>query len=152
MQRARSEESCSASYVNFAASYLFNILLCVGILLLCFQPADLLAQSATASVTGLVSDSSGAVIPNATITLVNSATNESRTATSNGQGYYSFPLLPPATYSLRVEAQGFAQFTQQSIRLDVGLALKVNASLPVGGSSQSVLVTDTDILSRAGDR
>jgi hypothetical protein len=143
MQRARSEESCSASYVNFAASYLFNILLCVGILLLCFQPADLLAQSATASVTGLVSDSSGAVIPNATITLVNSATNESRTATSNGQGYYSFPLLPPATYSLRVEAQGFAQFTQQSIRLDVGLALKVNASLPVGGSSQSVLVTDT---------
>jgi Carboxypeptidase regulatory-like domain/TonB dependent receptor len=113
----------------------------VGLMLLLQAPALVKAQSATGSITGQVSDQSGAVLPNAKVTLVDPATNQTRTAVSNQDGYYSFPLLPPATYSLSVENPGFAQFTQENIRLDVGLTLKVNAPLAVAGSSQSVTVT-----------
>ncbi len=110
-------------------------------LLLSGRPS--MAQNATASITGQVTDPSGAVIPNAKINLTNTATNQTRTATSNSDGYYSFPLLPPApTYRVTVQAPNFATFTQENIRLDVGQALKLNALLSISGTSQQVVVTN----------
>jgi hypothetical protein len=119
--------------------------LCLFMLLLGFLlgGSALMAQNATASITGLVTDPSGAVIPNAKVDLTNPATDETRTAVSNQAGYYSFPLLPPAaTYRLTAQAPGFTPFVQENIHLDVGLALKVNAQLSVSRTSQQVLVTN----------
>jgi hypothetical protein len=100
-------------------------------------------QNATASLTGLVEDSSGAIVPGATVTLTNTGTNEIRTTNSNSQGYYSFPSLPPAIYNLRVQVQGFKQFVQENLHMDVGLALSLNARLEVGGESQSIVISAT---------
>ena len=111
------------------------------LLVLALVPFAAHAQSATASITGQVTDPSGAVVPGAKVTLLNPATGESRFTTSNQEGYYSFPVLLPATYRLTVEAPGFTQFIQENIHLDVGLALKVNAALSVGSATQSVVVT-----------
>jgi hypothetical protein len=105
-------------------------------------PHRLFGQSATASLTGLVQDSSGAIIPEATVTVTNVATNEVRTAKSNSQGYYLFPVLPPAVYRLTVQFQGFKQFVQENLHMDVDLALSVNVKLEVGGESQSIVVSD----------
>ena len=112
------------------------------VFLLLAHSAYMLGQSATGSITGQVADQTSAVIPNAAVTLVDTATNVQRTVTSNSQGYYSLLLLPPADYSLTVKASGFSQFAQENIHLEVGLALKINATLKLGEAAQSVLVTD----------
>ncbi|MBM3729000.1 MAG: carboxypeptidase regulatory-like domain-containing protein, partial [Acidobacteria bacterium] len=67
----------------------------------------LAAQITTGEITGTVSDSAGAVIAGATVTATNPATNTTRTATTSGAGVYNVPALPPGSYSLRVEMQGF---------------------------------------------
>jgi len=69
--------------------------------------AQTFAQLTTADVVGTVSDSSGAVVPNANVTLKNLDTNEVRSAQSNGSGDYSFTLLPVGHYSITVKASGF---------------------------------------------
>lgn len=100
------------------------------------------AQTATGSITGTVLDPGGRVIAGAHINLVNKDTNETRTAITNDRGFYSLTLLPPANYSLSVEAQGFGGFKQENIRLNVGDALTINASLQVGQVATQVTVTD----------
>lgn len=114
----------------------------VAFMLIFTNNIQVLGQSATGSITGQILDQTGAVVPNAKIALTNSATNQTRTVTSNQDGYYSILLVPPATYRLTATSAGFSTFTQENIILDVGLALKINASLSVGETSQSVLVTD----------
>ena len=66
------------------------------------------AQTSTGEITGTITDSSGAVVVDATVTLTNSATNAVRTAKSNGSGLFDLPALPPGTYNLNVGMQGFA--------------------------------------------
>src|SRR5690349_4641303 len=67
-----------------------------------FQPAAL-AQTTSATLTGTVFDASGAVVANANITLKNEASGDVRTTISNGEGYFTFAAVPPATYSVFVE-------------------------------------------------
>src|ERR1700747_492779 len=69
--------------------------------------AQAYAQLTTADIVGTVSDSSGAVVPNANVTLKNLDTNETRSTQSNGTGDYSFTLLPVGHYSITVKASGF---------------------------------------------
>ena len=113
-----------------------------AVLVLSTHAALMMGQSATGSITGHVTDQTNAVIPGATVALVDRATNQQRSLTTNGQGYYSLLLLPPANYSLTVKATGFSQFVQENIHLDVGLALKLDATLNLGQTTESVLVTD----------
>ncbi len=99
------------------------------------------AQTATGSVSGTIEEPSGSVIANAAVTITNAETNESRSVSTNDHGYYSLPLLPPASYRLSVQAQGFGGYIQPNIRLNVGDALTINATLKVGAVSQQVTVT-----------
>jgi hypothetical protein len=109
-------------------------------LLMAFEPVQLFAQTATGSVSGGVSDATGAVLVGAKLSLINTATGEARNTTSNGQGYYSFPLLPPATYQVKVTMQGFEAFVRQQIVVNVGSNLTVNAPLTAGNVTQTVEV------------
>ena len=99
------------------------------------------AQQTTGDILGTVTDPTGAVIPNARVTIVNLGTHESHhTVTSTG-GDYVVNLLNPGTYSVTVTAHGFQTYTVPSIALAAGDRTRINATMAVGSSSQTVTVT-----------
>lgn len=99
------------------------------------------AQTATGSISGTVHDQTGAVVSGARITVVNTLTNERRSATTNEVGYYSFPLMPPGIYSVEAERAGFKRFIRENIKLDVALAATIDIMLDVGQNTEQVTVT-----------
>ena len=100
----------------------------------------LLAQTSSTSVRGTVTDGSGALIPNAQVTLRNLATNAALTGTSDNSGLFQFPQLAPATYTITVTAPGFGPLTKQA-QLLVNQPATVNFQLGVVQSSQTVNVS-----------
>src|SRR5438270_1049920 len=117
-----------------------TLLLIISSFLVVSLSPELQAQTATGSIAGTVKDPSGAAVSGATIRLTNVATNEARNTQSNDLGYYAFPLTPPAAYKLEVEAHGFKRFIQENVKLDVGLAITLDANLAIGQSSETVTV------------
>lgn len=108
--------------------------------------APVLAQL-TAQLTGTVLDASGAAITGASVRLVNVDTNFTWDATSNTSGSFAFPVLQPGEYRLTVEASGFRTTTRSNIRLEVAQTARVDFSLEVGGSTQSVdVVAEAELL------
>ena len=98
-------------------------------------------QSTTASLLGVIRDSTGAVIPNADVIATNTQTSFTRSAKSNGQGEYLFTNLPLGQYQLQATAAGFKTFVQRGITLDVNASARVDASLTLGEATQTVEVT-----------
>src|SRR5947199_6077173 len=84
------------------------------------------AQGIFATLTGVVSDPSGGVVPNAKITLRDSTSGSSRDTTTNGEGNYTFASVPVGTYELTVEAPNFRQYKAVAIGLGGGEQRKVN--------------------------
>jgi hypothetical protein len=76
-----------------------------------------LGQTTSATLTGTVFDASGAVVPDAAVTLKNEASGDLRTTKTNGEGYFTFAAVPPATYSVTVEKENFKTWTAKSIVL-----------------------------------
>ena len=111
-----------------------------ALLLLC-AASIALAQSNTADIVGTVTDTTGAVVPNAQVTAVNLGTGQSRSVPSNAVGEYAFSLLQVGTYSVKVEVAGFKQFRVPSVTLSAGDRVRVDAQLQTGGASESVTVT-----------
>jgi hypothetical protein len=83
---------------------------CAVLLIAVFFSARGFAQSDVGSISGFVRDQSGAVVPNARVTIVNEGTDESHTVVADAQGHYAVTNLPPASYSMAVEAAGFSKF------------------------------------------
>jgi len=98
------------------------------------------AQTTTADVVGTVTDSSGAVLPNAKVTVENLATHVAHTAQTTSSGEYDVPFLLPGHYSVRVELASFKTFSVTDITLQVGDRARVDAQLQVGDSTQTVEV------------
>src|ERR1700730_18086957 len=99
------------------------------------------AQLAEASLSGQVSDQSGAVIMAANLVIQNNATGEVRTATSNSKGLYSAQSLQPGIYSITVSAPGFGTHVEQGVELTVGATREIDVSLKAGQVSEKVEVT-----------
>ncbi len=99
------------------------------------------AQLSTATLFGAVTDNSGAVIPNATITLTQVDTNFTRTVKSNEQGQYRAEFLPIGSYTAKVEASGFQVMEQKGIALTATQHADLNFTLSVGIESTVVQVT-----------
>ena len=95
----------------------------------------------TATLSGVVSDSTGAVLPKATVILASPEKGVTRTFTSDAGGRYSFNQLPPATYSITIKAKGFEVYQQNGIVLDAGQSSSQNVVLTVGSEAQSITVT-----------
>jgi hypothetical protein len=89
-----------------------------------------------------VTDPSGATVPNAQATLTNAATGLERRAASNGGGEYEMLQLPPGPYRLTVEAPGFKKYEASNLQLQVNTPATVNVSLEIGGTSETVAVTE----------
>src|SRR6201987_291319 len=110
---------------------------------------SLMAQSlVSGDVTGTVTDPSGAVVPNASVTLNNDATGAARTTTTNSNGAYRFSLLPPGNYNVNVTAQGFNK-ADTSTSVNVGQATIADVKMAIGGASQTVEVTSAAPLVQA---
>src|SRR5437899_6170655 len=116
-------------------------LLCI--LVLSVSPA--LAQ-ADGSISGVIRDASGAVIPGAMVTVTNPATNQVRSAISNESGVYNFPVLQPGKYNIKVELPGFRTITQNGVELQVQQSARLDFTLQVGDVSQTVEVEGTTAL------
>src|SRR5262249_55352508 len=113
-----------------------------GVLLLAFvafQSAP--AQTIFGRISGTVTDSSGAVLPNATVTIRNNATNQDRTAVTDGEGFYTVTNLPVGNYTVSVEQTGFKKSVLTGNVLAADTRLTVNVTLEPGSVSETVEVS-----------
>ena len=100
----------------------------------------LYAQIDTGTIVGTAKDQSGGAIAGAKVSVTNEATNAVQTTTTNPQGAYTVPLLPPGQYGLKVTREGFEQYSRSGITLQVNQTAQVNAALALGSTKQSVNV------------
>ena len=110
-------------------------------LLLLAATPHLAGQVNTADVLGRVVDASGAVLPDAKVTIKNAGTGASRTAQTGNTGDYSFSLLQVGTYEITIEAKGFRTFVTKGLNLSAGDRLRVDGKMAIGMASESVLVS-----------
>jgi hypothetical protein len=110
---------------------------------LLLTPGYALAQRATASVSGLITDASGAPVPDAQIRVRNLATAVERAAVSNDIGFYTVTALPAGPYSITVSKQGFSTYGVPELVLQVDQHATANAELQVGTVTESVSVVGT---------
>lgn len=118
----------------------------VFLALVVFAIPNARAQQTLGGITGTVTDSSGAVISGATITLVGTETKLNRTQTSSTTGSYSFVNLPIGTYTLTFTQQGFQSQNIPSIQVQANRTATVNAELKIGNVSEAITVEETPLL------
>ncbi len=106
-------------------------------------------QLTTADILGTVTDSSGAVIPNAAVTLTNIGTNEKRTVTTNSSGDYTFTLLPVGHYSISIKATGFQASITKDLAVEAGDRARNDVHLALGSESTVIEVTASTPLLQA---
>ncbi|MCC6365193.1 MAG: TonB-dependent receptor [Bryobacterales bacterium] len=117
-------------------SFAFSLLLQVG--LFC---SAAFSQTITASITGTVSDETGAAIPNAKVVATNAATSLTYTAQTNGVGVYNLPFLPVGNYNIAAESSGFKKATLGPFSLEVNQIARVDFKMEVGELTQTVEVS-----------
>jgi len=116
--------------------YCIFALLLLGLLL----PSRVMSQVDMGSVSGTIKDSSGGVIPGATVTLTNEGTGISISTTSGSVGEYTFSPVKIGHYSVSAEIKGFQKVRQKNVTVDVQQKVVVDLSLPVGQSIETVIV------------
>ncbi len=130
--------------MRIVSSLIPRLLALVAVVALC--SSVLLAQQTLGGITGEVSDSSGGVIPNVTVTVVDEQTGLSRSVKSNASGVYSFVNLPIGAYTLTYTADGFDVQETQHITVQGNRTATVNASLKVGKTSETVEVEASPLM------
>lgn len=116
----------------------FVVLLAVS----CWIGKAAIAQSLVGSIGGVVTDSTGAIVPGASVTVVNQATNDSRQRASQSTGTFTVVALPPGVYRVRIEAKGFSVYQADDISVTPGVNTRIQATLLVG-SSETVNVSSS---------
>ena len=116
---------------------------CLLIISVCV-PVALFAQD-TASITGTVTDSSGAAIPNAQVSIQSREHGISRTTTTNGDGNYLISAVPPGTYQLSIAAKGFKKYDAPGVILRVAQKARADATMQVGAENAEVTVIGTNV-------
>ncbi|MGH9622214.1 MAG: carboxypeptidase regulatory-like domain-containing protein [Bryobacteraceae bacterium] len=119
-----------------------SLIFAVCLFALCFG-IRLNAQAVNGTVVGTITDPTGAVVPAAKVIITDINTGVSRSATTDSNGYYSFPTLAPGEYQIRVEKTGFAAAQQNSVRLPVNTTVRVNLQVQPGQVSQTISVEST---------
>ena len=113
-----------------------------AVLLALLVSSSATAQVETGSITGTVSDASGAVLPGVTVTLTGQRLiGGAQTQVSDATGGYRFDRLPPGAYTLKFELQGFKTVTRDDIRISAAFVATVNPRLEVGSVNETITVT-----------
>ena len=104
----------------------------------------------SATVAVEVHDKNGAVVPNASVTITNRATSQSRTTATNDNGEFRFDLVPPGLYDVKVSASGFGDRTAEGFEVNVGKTNKLEVTLEPGVQTANVTITagETELVSR----
>ena len=124
--------------------------LSVWLLLWLATPARLAAQVGSGALGGTVRDETGAPLPGATVTATASGTRQTRMALTGQDGAYTFPSLPPGTYQIRVELNGFRPLAHDGVKIATGETIRLELQLQVGGLTEAVTVTADAPLLRTG--
>jgi hypothetical protein len=123
---------------------------CAAVVLACVCFANpVLAQFDTGQISGFVRDSSGAVIPGATVTATNEGNGQQRVVISNSDGYYVFPSLLVGAYKISAELSGFNRFITTGVRLSAAARISVDMTLSVGTLTDTVEVKAAAILTES---
>src|SRR5881396_2518862 len=109
-------------------------------------PGSLAAQAVTGTIIGVITDSSGAVMPGASVTLTNTGTGLTRIVITDSNGEYTAPLLPTGKYTVKAELSGFKTVTTPDVKLGVDQHVRINAKLEIGAVEESVTVTGSSPL------
>ena len=120
-----------------------KVLLAILILSSC-----LLAQSNRGTVTGTVSDSSGALIPGVQVVLTNNETQAKSDTVTTGTGNYTLLQVPVGTYTLTVDQKGFAKYERTNIQVQVAVTTRVDVTLTLGATAETVTVSAESSLLR----
>src|SRR5215470_10660177 len=118
-----------------------------GLLVVALAALSAYAQvdSSTATIRGTVMDQQGAAISGATVTATNPATGLTKTAKSSGDGAYRIPALPPGTYQISFDAQGFSKEIAKGVELTVGQTMAYDIKLKVGSVSETIEVSSDSV-------
>jgi hypothetical protein len=106
-------------------------------------PGSVFGQRTTTSISGTITDPSGAVVPGAQVTAIETSTGTTTLGKASSDGFYILTNLRPGTYRLRVEQPGFQSYVQEGITLEVDRPATINVALQVGTQAQSVTVSST---------
>src|SRR5262245_37189529 len=106
-----------------------------------FTAMNICAQAQSGTIVGTLTDATGAVVPNAKVTLINIGTKFSRTVESNVNGQFSAPTVPTGEYAIQVEHPGFQKLVRSGVKLTAADTLTVELSLQVGDAKAIVEVT-----------
>ena len=115
-------------------------LLLTSLALLC--PALVCAQTGAASLTGIITDQTGAVVPGATVTATNQATNVDYTAISNEAGNYTISFLPVGTYVVKAELSRFKTAATKPLELEAKQIGRLDFKMELGGLAETVEVSN----------
>src|SRR5688572_12783217 len=116
----------------------FKRLVPVACALVALMPRPLAAQAVSGTILGEVADTTGAVIPGATVTLTNADTGFTRTVVSDSKGEFTAPSIPTGTYTASAEMQGFKKFTLANVVLGVDQKVRVSLKLDLGAMTELV--------------
>jgi hypothetical protein len=120
--------------------------ICVLLLVVAVSAAITFAQAVNASLVGTITDSSGAALPNAKVTLTETNTGVSRSFNTNESGNYTFSDLPPGTYTVTAEQTGFKKASRPGVDVVVNTTGRVDLSLELGQLTETVEVTAGTLL------
>jgi hypothetical protein len=121
--------------------------LCVWLALLALpRVSDAQSQATTGTIEGIVTDSTGAVLPGATVTFLNAGTGFTRDVVTDADGRYRGLALPLGTYTISVELAGFGKLQRESVPLAVGQTLRIDFTLGVAGVTEDVNVTGSPVI------
>src|SRR5690242_8941194 len=127
---------------RYSERWLFSVFLAILVLALSGMTAPLSAQTSnTGTITGVVKDEKGGLVPGASVKLVNIGTNAERTVTTSSDGIYEITQLVPGNYRLEIEAKGFSKYVQEPVVVNVLQRTTANVDLKVGGIGETVTVT-----------
>ncbi len=99
-----------------------------------------MSQTDRGTITGTITDPAGAVVPGATVTALNKATNATVTSVTTSTGNYTLPSLATGVYDLTIEAKGFTKFIQEGIEVQVAQTARIDITLRIGAASESVTI------------
>ncbi len=131
--RHHAQSSFGSAPILESSGFIFFLIL-LAILALTTSPA----RSATngGSLSGTIKDTTGAVLPGASVRILNISTGIAQQALSNGSGFFGFASLPIGTYQPEIQAKGFEQYRRNGLVINVGTSVRADATLAIGSARQ----------------
>jgi hypothetical protein len=121
-----------------------SVLLTLLGVLLAF-PLAMHAQTYYGTIVGNVTDASGAAVPGATVSVINTGTNNTSTAITSQTGSYQVPQLPVGTYAVHIKSGNFKEFVSTNVQVHVSTTTEINATLQIGSVTEKVTVQASDV-------